>query len=215
MWYMYMMAGIYFLTPSIILVKNHMAEHDFRKMTVLFLIWASVSSWTSRYLLSWDLGRSFLYVGYFMMGYIIRKYTKDRKNNFLGICLIMIGIMIELFTAYIQYIHILQGIAEQDEIYALVQPQTPWIMCASVVIFWGFSSLDFRWDWVKLSSHTFYIYLFHAGVWDIMLKVIKYFKKDIANSMFAIPCGVTVVFVISYILSIGCRRFGRYINRVH
>ena len=201
MWYMYMMIGVYFLAPFIVLVKINIPDKDFEKIACIFTIWASLSSWTSNYLLQWDLGKAFLYMGYFMLGYIIRNRTRSKHNNLLGVCFILSGIMLELVIAYIQYLHILQGIAENDEKYALILPQTPWIVCASVVIFYGFSLLDIKWNFGKLSSYAFYIYLFHAGVWDIIRRVIKLYGMRIINSNIAIPFGVILVFLISYILS--------------
>lgn len=199
MWYMYMLAGIYFLTPFLVLIRIHTIQKDLKKIVCVFMIWAGLSAWTSQHLLTWDLGRAFLYTGYFMTGYLIREQIKERKNNRLGICLILCGIIIELVTAYVQYIHIMRGIAEQDEVYGLISPETPWILSASVLIFYGFSFLNVKKKLDRISSYTFYIYLFHGGVWNIIVRrIMKYCQ---INSSLAIPVCVAVVFLISYIFS--------------
>lgn len=199
MWYMYMLAGLYFLTPFLVLIRIHSKKKDFEKIVCVFLIWASLSAWTSRHLLTWDLGRAFFYTGYFMTGYIIREKTKERQNNRQGICLILCGVIIELMTAYVQYVHILRGIAEQDEVYGLISPETPWILCASVLIFCGFSILNMKINFERISSYTFYIYLFHGGVWNIIVRRIM--KRCHPDSNLAIPCCVAAVFLISYIFT--------------
>lgn len=198
-WYMYMMIGVYFLAPFIIKVKISISEKDFTKYAFIITIWTSLSSWTSNNMFEWDLCRSFAYIGYFMMGYIIRKQTQNKKNNFVAIYCVFVGIIIELIIAKIQYNHILIGINENDEKYALILPQTPWIVFASIIIFYGISMMDFKWNFEKLSSNTFYIYLFHAGVWDIMRRMIG--RYQIYIGIFSIPVCIIVVFSISYLLT--------------
>ena len=157
MWYMYMLIGICFLAPFFVRIAAEIPPKDFEKITCVFTVWASLSSCTSQYLLAWDLGKAALYMGYFMFGHVIYERTRNKKNNFRGVCLIMGGIMIELMMAYISYVHVLNGIAEKDEFYAVILPQSPWIVCASIVIFGGFSLLDIKWDFGKLPACTLYL----------------------------------------------------------
>lgn len=202
MWYMYMLIGIYFLAPFFVRIAAGIPLKDFEKITCVFTVWASISSCTSQYLLAWDFGKAFLFMGYFMMGYIIYCRTCNKKNNLRGVCLILGGIAIEMVTAYISYIHILGGMAEKDETYAVILPQSPWIVCASVIIFYGFSLLDIKWNLKKLPACTFYIYLFHAGVWDIMCRIYKKYEILGFNSRFQILMDIVIVFLISAIFSI-------------
>lgn len=77
MWYLYMLIGIYALTPVVIQYKDNVPEKTFYRVSFVFLILASISQWTTeRVRLNWDLGRSFEYLGYFMAGYSIRKILK-------------------------------------------------------------------------------------------------------------------------------------------
>ena len=204
MWYMYMLIGICFLAPFFVRIAAEIPPKDFEKITCVFTVWASLSSCTSQYLLAWDLGKAALYMGYFMFGHVIYERTRNKKNNFRGVCLIMGGIMIELMMAYISYVHVLNGIAEKDEFYAVILPQSPWIVCASIVIFGGFSLLDIKWDFGKLPACTFYIYLFHAGVWDIVRRIMKKYGLPGINGSFQILQYIIVVFLISAIFSAGC-----------
>ncbi|MCM1087062.1 MAG: acyltransferase family protein [Muribaculaceae bacterium] len=75
MWYLYMLIGLYALAPIVIRFKNSIPEENFYKITFVFLILASISMWTSNDILAWDVGSSFEYLGYFMVGYSIRKIS--------------------------------------------------------------------------------------------------------------------------------------------
>ena len=89
MWYMYMIIGVYLLAPIVKNFKESISYNNFRKIAFLFLIFASVSRWTiSEIYLEWDVGQSFEYLGFFMMGYVIRREGRNNKKgsitNFVG-----------------------------------------------------------------------------------------------------------------------------------
>lgn len=102
MWYLYMLIGVYLLAPIVIQFKNSISYDSFRKVAYIFLIVAGLSNWTGITRMNWDLGQSFEYLGYFMVGYVIRK--DFCKNNVRGIMLILLGAVIEI--AYL--IHLTQ-----------------------------------------------------------------------------------------------------------
>ena len=108
MWYMYMLIGLYILAPVVIRFKNSISEKSFYKITHVFLAFASISMWTSSFRLSWDVGRSFEYLGYFMVGYSIRKTS--RKNNGKAVLAILAGILLELCAAGLEYLQMAGGL---------------------------------------------------------------------------------------------------------
>lgn len=204
MWYLYMIIGIYALTPCIIRFKESITEKMFYKVSFVFLILASVSSWTTgRSQLYWDVGRSFEYLGYFMTGYSIRKIFGNKKNNFKALILILIGIILEICAAELRYKLMINGI--RDLKYAVVGPYTPFIVPASVCIFIGFALLDVKKGYAGMASISFYIYLLHGGVWDfITIVFVIALGRDFLtglNGGIWIPVFVIVVFGISYVLS--------------
>lgn len=201
MWYMYMLIVLYILAPVVIRFKNSISENNFYKITLVFLAFASISMWTGSSRLAWDVGGSFEYLGYFMVGYSIRK--SSRKNNGKGVLAVSAGILLEVCAAGLEYLQMAAGIAEDELKYTIVGPSNPLIVLASVLIFYGFTVLDIKKEVTKLSSMTFWIYLIHAGVWDFIPKTAAKRGHILVKSdgMIWIPVWVAVVFVISWMLS--------------
>lgn len=82
MWYMYMLIGVYVMVPVVLRFKNSITEKMFYRVACVFLILASISRWTTEKVwLSWDVGQAFEYLGYFLVGYSIRKINKGKRNN--------------------------------------------------------------------------------------------------------------------------------------
>lgn len=207
MWYLYMLIGIYLLAPVVFRFKNSISYKDFRKIVYIFLIVASLSKWTGSVRVNWDVGQAFEYLGYFMVGYVIRKDVP--KSNYKGFLFILMGVIIEIITAFIEYeFQIKRGIAESDLKFGIVGPYCPMIVIASLLIFIGFTMLDIKYNrWIsKLAKMSFIIYLFHAGVYHFITNIVKIIEgKDYLlkfNNIYWIPIFTIVVFIISVCLTI-------------
>lgn len=202
MWYLYMLIGIYALAPVVIRFKDSVAEKTFYKVSFVFLIFAGISQWTGTVRVSWDIGQSFEYLGYFMVGYSIRKIITDKNNKkaFLFICT---GILFEICVAIIEYSHLAAGMVEWDLKYQFVDPYSPLIVLASICIFIGFTYLDLKRECNKLPALTLYIYLIHAGVWDVIMKGFQIAAERVTalNGAVWIPLFIFTVFAVSCLLS--------------
>lgn len=196
MWYLYMVLGIYLLVPVIFLFKNQVGEKIFNKVSWIFVILASLSCWTSSHKLNWDIGLSFEYVGYFMIGYELRRLFYEKKNNKKGYALIVGGILTELLVSFLRYNQVMDGIADDELKYELLTPLSPLVVIASILIFAGVSCLEVKKDFSKLSALTFLIYLFHAGYWDLLSKLIFKIGFEWDNRV-VIPVCIVLVFIIS------------------
>lgn len=206
MWYLYMLIGIYLLAPIVVRFKDSISYEMFRRIVFVFLVMASFSRWTTGNVkLNWNVGQSFEYLGYFMVGYVLRKDL--RKNNVKAVIMILSGILIEIVAAMMQFhFQIVKGIAELK--YGIVGPYCPLIVIASLLIFAGFSMLAVKGNkWMrKLAGMSFVIYLFHAGVYDFIEKLLHILKgKDYllgCNNVYWIPILVVIVLIISVLLTI-------------
>lgn len=127
MWYLYMLIGIYALTPIVIRFKNSITEKTFYKVSFAFLAWASISQYKGMAGLSWDIGQSFEYLGYFMAGYSIRKIFAN-KNNCKAIIAILIGVFWIVCASGLVY-------KEMTARYEIISPYCFFIVLASLFIF--------------------------------------------------------------------------------
>ena len=171
MWYLYMMIGVYLLTPIVIKLKEDIGEKQFNKISFAFVVAASISVWTSTYKVKWNLGLSFCYLGYYMIGYVIRKWgLRKHKSNRIGVCMIGIGFIIEVGVCRLQYLQLLNN----SHYYALFDPYSPLIVISSVFIFAGISRIRFAKNISTVSSLTFVIYLVHAGVLWMLERILPW-----------------------------------------
>ena len=129
------------------------------------LILSGTLAWGRTVTIYWSPNYSFDYIGYLIIGYVLRK--KAIKNNVKGISFIFIGILVEcLIAIWLYYEQTVNGVVEGT--FSLKDPLSPLIILASICIFKGFASLSIKRSFAFVSSLTFVIYLVHAGVLHIM-----------------------------------------------
>ncbi len=212
MWYLFMLIGLYLLVPVLVNLKNQIGERAYAKAAIVAMIVCTLSGWTSSFKLFWSISYSICFLGYFMLGYLLRKRSCERKNNGVGILLILLGFATEILLTAIQYRHTMRGLSESDEPYSLVESFNPLVAIAAILIFVGFSKLHFKANLKQLSALTFYIYLFHAGVWRLMTYLVYRIRFQIPSTI-VIPASIVIVFLISWILAIGYSKLWSCINR--
>lgn len=199
MWYLSMLFVLYLVTPIIIKVKNDIGEKNFEKAAWIYAPFAVTAMWTSEHLFMWDPGYAAGYLAFFLLGYVLRRKLSGNKNNAKALLLILSGVLIELVLAYFRYKKALKG---EEYVYSPITQRSPFIGAASVLIFAGFSMLDIKADFSKLSSLTFLIYLIHAGVNRVAFLVFREMSGFNADNRIVIPAGVVLVAVVTVILSL-------------
>ena len=210
MWYLYMIMGIYILVPVILKVKNSVKEDTFNKICIIMFLICSVSGRTSTFGLNWSITKISCYLGYFMIGYQLRKNGMKKQNNKEGILLIVLGLVSETVLALLNYLNIIEIISVEN-VYLGGGHFNPLVLTASLLIFAGFSKLSIRCDLSKVSAVTLYIYLMHAFVWNLLSRVVRKIGVDV-DAGIIIPLMVAGVFVLSYVLSIIYVRLWKEIN---
>ncbi len=169
---------------------------SFSKVSWVFIVWASLSYWTSTHKLYWDIGLSVLYMAYLMVGYEVRRRFYGKKNNARGVLLIVFGVLAEIIISMLRYVQAMKGVSDNELEYKLVMPLCPLVVVASVLIFAGFSSIEIKRNFGRLPELTFMVYLFHPVYWTILSKVICTigFTWD---SRVLIPICVFILFLVS------------------
>jgi surface polysaccharide O-acyltransferase-like enzyme len=189
LWFMYMLAGLYLLTPFIVKLKDVLSFRAFEGFTYMLLIWAVISQATTSYTNPYSLGVVIAYLSYFMMGNLIfEKINIQGKKGipaggwFLFSCLMFLATFIIRYKGYDKYLF--------D---AYTNFFSPTIVLASIGVFCGFSKLKIKRDYSKLSSFMFYVYLFHTIIY---LKAFNITKILFLNEIFAIGEVVIITFVV-------------------
>lgn len=227
MWFLYMLAILYLLTPFILIIENKL-KSDGKSVPGwvygAFLCMASLSYWTGTYWIGWDLGTAFCYLSYYLAGYKIRTYYKEKKNNTKGGLLILAGVLVLVFLAAMRWRLASAGAIIQNEGNVVVldgsrelfayEGLDPFVVIASVAIFAGFSLLQVKGGAgiSRLSAMTFYVYLFHGGVLDIVKILLKAKPALILQNDLAIPFYVLVVLAVSFVLTIVYLKLWKYLD---
>lgn len=201
LWYMYTLLVVYLFIPVIVRVKSDMNKKTFQRLCLISLAITTISGWTSSFELNWSVSKAICYIGYIMIGYQVRTYFIQKKNNKKAIVYLLLGIALEVLLAYIRFScdGAKPGI---DEKYAVVGNFNPLIVLSSVLIFMGVSQMELKTKKLKrIASNTFLIYLFHAGVITVLSPVIKQLDRMSFDCRIIIPVFVVIVFVVSLILA--------------
>ena len=202
MWYLFMLLGVYVMVPVILHVKTDIGEKKFAKMSVIFFLLAYPSGWTiAGSLFKWNIGYSFCFLGYLMIGYTIHKWSNRKQSKGKGVTFLLCGIGVLLIIGFLQYEQGMQGIANSELKYSLLGPFNPLVVLASVLIFAGVSMIEVKKDFSKLSNVSFYIYLFHAGILVIVRKIVEIVLGEPIDSRVFIILSTILTFVLSWIAS--------------
>lgn len=171
-----------------------MGERLFCKYATFFFVAATIGLYTSTHRIMWDPGYSFGFLGYFIMGYVIKKKCR-KENGWKAIGLILGGVLVLSISAIFLYIKGIEGIGNKSLLDSVTGASAPPVVIASLLIFSGFTKLQTKLDISNLSKMSFTIYLFHAGIWDVLSIFIKH-KMD---NRVVIPLMIVVVFILSWI----------------
>lgn len=203
MWYMYMLIGLYALVPMVIRLKNEIGFDRFEKLAYIFIVVASLAGWVATQKVNWDPGMSFRYLGYLMIGYVLRK--RCYENNIRAWVFIVAGLLIETINSFLRYHQILQRIAEGDGVYTLYAPHAPLVVISSVLLFAGFAYLKTNISIPRIASASFVIYLVHAGILSCIqiISSPKFFALyDVTgDTRVIIPLVSVVTFLLSFVFA--------------
>lgn len=216
MWYLYMIIGMYMITPIIIRILE-----DFNEKTILRLGWGLVFlgmiiNVTS--VLIWPI-LFIQYLGFFILGYFYRKYYYKNPNRSLKYFIAAILSSLSVFFI----VEILTKLSSLS----LLKPQfliwltnhrsyfynvlSPLIVFSSICLFIAFLNLkNFNINLKFITKYTFLIYVMHAGIFGIIKFVIFDILKKNPNPLWFIPSMTIVVFCSSWLLSI----FLEYIRKI-
>ena len=193
LWYMFMLLGLYFFTPIIIIVKERISSKAFGVIAFIWLAFSVLFQSFTTYLISYSFGVVFAYMGYFMVGNVLYNSVKKKRNGWIYI-LTSIGL---LFAAFFirQIYHIsIYSFSPYASFFS------PLVVISSVLFFIGYSKINLKISFGKLPIYTFYIYLFHTAVYEMVLLFFK--NKILINPLINIIMVSIITFVVSLFLAV-------------
>lgn len=168
LWYLFMLAGLYLLTPLLSLMKRTITEKQYRIVAILLMFWSIVSQATSTQKLSYSIGVVVAFVAYYVLGDVLFEFVKRHKNYGRLRAEMTILALLGVLLAYI--------VRRNGFNYYIEQPYinffSPAIVLYSVAIFVYTGTVSVKKDFSWLSRQTFYIYIFHTPILTILRNVI-------------------------------------------
>lgn len=202
LWYLYMLLGLYAMTPWLNYFILETTEKQLSKIVVFFMVLGfSVELYNEVHqqdpiFLVW----SIKYIGYFLMGYYL-KNTVKKNSLMLLLAYILSSISIIFFSYYTA--------KEHNSLY-FNKYVTPFVIIGAISLYKYFSQLNIQSNFLTRTAHlTFGIYLIHAGVLIFVNKGYRLFIKSLINNLYG---EITLKFITTYILSLAIIYFANRIK---
>ena len=198
MWYMFMLAGLYLISPFVYYLKEAVSDRAFIIYTVIAVVLSSIVHFTCQ--LIWPV--MFLeYIGYFMAGYCIRK--KAARIRIAWPVLLILSFVFLLLTYFLNELSFYGGYYS-SKLYR--NPDFPTIIAASLLWFAAFSKIKVEHisKLMKMIVETsMIIYLVHPLIYGIINKALigKLFSI-FPSPYWYVPALFVVCFILSLIFSV-------------
>lgn len=201
LWYLYTIVGLYALTPIIIRIKETISLKSYKIIAIILLILSIIGNLSSTHVFTYDIGNMVYYIGYFIIGDILKNEIGVKKSNKKFVLLFMLSFIPLLLLTPIHYYFAVKGMNSFTT--NIIQGNfNPLIVISSILMFYSFSFLDFRYEFKKLPQYSLYMYIFHVIPCDFIFKVMKYLGYIDKFSHFGlIILGTLFCFFISFIMS--------------
>lgn len=190
-WFMFMLAGLYFLVPIIIRIKNTISKKCYTIGSFVWLLVAMISQLTSTYSVSWAFGIIFSFVGYFLVGNVI--YENMSRIKFKGLYFIFAIICYALLFVFRDSTLFIKHYEN-----AYSSWFCPLIIISSICVFIAFGGIKIKTNLGKLSGYTYVIYLLHTKVYIILLML---FEKIIPSVTGNYIVYIAIVTILAFIIS--------------
>lgn len=189
-WFMYMIIGLYILTPVIVRFKESVSARTYKTAAYVWLVFSIISQSTSTYKVAYSFGTICSYIGYYMVGNVIYEQKEKAKRPYL--------FLIAAFCTF--------GITYCIRDYFQIRLYTldayasffsPGVVVMSVLVFLFFDSITIKRNLAGLAGLTYYVYLFHTIIYILIFAVLG--SKYIVNELVTIAVVTCLTFILSFI----------------
>ena len=208
LWFLYMIAGLYLITPLLKLLVQHAQRKDVEYFVLLWFF-ASVLSKLLEYIVGYTVEIELFfvthYIGYFVLGYYL--FTYDITATWRKI--IYVGGLLGWFTTFFMtYVESIQVDGPLEHFW--YDEHTPNVMLMAIALFTVFKYTKlgrFPLPWIGkvISEASFGIYLIHVLVMQTILEKVSFAWVDV-HPIIGIPYKVTLVLTISTLLVLGIKK---------
>lgn len=190
MWYIFMLWGLYAVTPVINLVKREISVKSFYWLSIGMMIYGIAVCYTCE--LSWIL-QFVQWIGYYMLGYSIRDICENkvrfRNNRIVAIFFVGAGFLLQLMN----YFFAVGGFVKKIDLQNSFQPI---VVLSTLFLFVGFSLLEFKkeYKWISyIAQNTIFIYLLHILLIDPVFQICGRVLGKLPSAKYIILYGVVVL----------------------
>ncbi|MGO4918552.1 acyltransferase [Maribacter spongiicola] len=173
MWYLYMLIGLYLVTPGINFLIQKVSRIQLWFIAISFLLLGflmdiNYSFLENNYFFFWFVN----YIGYYIVGYLLREI----KVISLSIMLISY-VSCSIGIAYFTY----ESLLNSEQLY-YTKYLSPFVIIPSILVYGYFEGISLSQNFLsRLSKYTFGIYLIHPLILDMMHHANKLFKMNLIN----------------------------------
>ncbi len=190
LWFMYMLFGLYMITPFIVKLKSLISFNEFKIVAIAMMLWAVISQATSSQKTAYSIGVVFAFLGYYMMGNVLIN-SKININKYISLVCFVALVAITYFVRKIGFSYYLFN--------AYTNFFSPTIVVLSLITFLFFKNLKINTSYASVASYTFYFYLFHSITYKTCFAL---FEKHIplwrnAHEL----CKIIVLLIITVLIS--------------
>jgi len=201
MWYIYMLLGIYVVTPLIIYIKSEISQKQFYKLSIVMLIYGIVVHYTCNVI--WIL-QFVEWIGFFMLGVTIKEISSQKGSNIVKGGGQVAGAILLLFFNYY--------LAKKIDFcsFEFREAFNPIIVFATILLFSGFSRLEFKKNKfiTETAKNTLWIYLLHILFIDPLFQICGRKFKQLPGAQLILPYSIIVL-----IICLKCSRLARKIGK--
>ncbi|MBC1492694.1 acyltransferase family protein [Listeria booriae] len=207
LWFMPMFIGLQILAPLLIAVRNKIGEWGFLLLGIFFLafgILEAILSFSGTDMIVANIFNSFVYLGYFILGYSLPNTIFSRLKKV---------IWLSLFVVSSVTIYLCTGWAIGNRTTISFEPLyfydylSIFVIIAAISLFMLFTKIKIRNRALQnvsrlITPHIFFIYFVHLIV---LRYVTKFFAEMIPvenHLTWAIPVMSIIIFIISYLIAV-------------
>lgn len=209
LWYMYMICGLYLFAPILRLFRNKLEKYGILLCGGILCAFGVCLAFLFDF--PWPL--LFLqYLGYFVLGWGLKKNKNTNKKMKI---ISLIGSMLIMFTAFL--VTVFQEIYSFHPSLQIYKYLSPVTIVASIMLFWGLTGCKINSQtgvWIsRLAKHNLGIYFIHQLYIDILYHWILRDNAIYLFPLFFIPVVVCIIYLLSFVTSVGWSNIIKPIRR--